>query len=103
MEYKYGETICVAEISDDGKLMVTATLPSGYKVSEAIAVEDDSEYSFKVLKTKVKANGGAEGLLRFLERHSNGFGDVWVRQFFEGVLCRYGSCEVKYLGIGRDK
>jgi len=46
--------------------LVQQEFPDGTFKKKVVAVEPDSEYSFKLLKTKIKANDGAEGLYRFI-------------------------------------
>lgn len=48
-------------------------------VKKWIRVEDESGYCFKLLKTKIKAAGGAEGLYRFLESHQD-FGSCFSKK-----------------------
>ena len=44
-------------------------------------VEEDSEYTFKVLKTKIKAINGTKGLYTFINNCINkNFGTAWIEQ-----------------------
>ena len=50
------------------------------------AVENDPEFTFKVKKTKIKANGGINGLLNFIQNCiSNDFGTCWINNIIKGM------------------
>lgn len=59
---------------------ITPEYKHGDKIKKTFKVEDSSEYTFKCLKTKIKANKGADGLLSFMQKSKTGeFGLAYVR------------------------
>lgn len=49
-------------------------------------VESNSEYTFKILKTKIKAINGIDGLLNFIEKCINdNFGTCWIDNIIKGM------------------
>lgn len=46
-------------------------------------VEYASEWAIKIMKTKIKANGGAKGLMEFLNRFQSSCDDGWELKILE--------------------
>lgn len=65
-EFNGGAVFCA--VAYPGLLLVQKTSADGSFIKKAVRVEDDSEYTYKVMKTKIKAAGGSAGLLKFLEK-----------------------------------
>lgn len=70
---KVGETVAnyAFEVVDAATLRINGTI---YRV------EDCSEFAIKVMRTKIKANGGAKGLVKFLCRETL---DSWELKIIE--------------------
>lgn len=59
---------------------ITPEYKPGDSVKKVFRVEDSSEYTFKCLKTKIKADKGADGLLNFMQKcKTSEFGLAYVR------------------------
>ena len=55
------------------------TTPAGQPCKKVIFVEDIPGYTFKILKTKFKANGGARGLFSFVvDCYKNNFMTIYA-------------------------
>lgn len=71
-------------VSYPGLLGIQKDLPDGRFRKKFVRVEDDSEYSYKLMKTKIKAAGGAEGLydlmVRCIDKH---LGECLVEKILE--------------------
>ena len=63
---KGGATFCA--VVHGNLLTAQKTSKDGQFVKKTVRVEDCSEFTYKLMKTKIKAAGGASGLLAFLER-----------------------------------
>lgn len=49
-------------------------------------VEDNHEFTFKVMKTKIKAIGGINGLLNFIQNCiNNDFRTCWINNIIKGM------------------
>lgn len=72
---KVGEKITVYNFTAEGdKLTING---KSYKV------EEDREFVIKILKTKIKARGGAEGLMNFFASNNDSWDDQWERLLIE--------------------
>lgn len=65
-EHKGGAVFCA--VAYPGILIVQKENRDGSFLKKTVRVEDDFEYTYKVMKTKIKAAGGSAGLLKFLEQ-----------------------------------
>lgn len=71
---------------------ITPTTKKGDIIKKVIKVEDCDEYIFRVLKTKIKAIGGAEGLVNWmLQCQKENFMMCKVKQ-----VLNYAWDEMKY-------
>lgn len=61
-----GAAFCA--VAYPGLLIVQKTNADGSFIKKTVRVEDDPEYTYKVMKTKIKAAGGSAGVLKFLEQ-----------------------------------
>lgn len=52
--------------SGDKLIIQDNSKPAGQPCKKVVKVEPDYEYTYKVLKTKIKAQGGAQGLYNFM-------------------------------------
>lgn len=49
-------------------------------------VENDPEFTFKVMKTKIKAIDGINGLMKFIEECvTENFGTCWINNIIKGM------------------
>lgn len=66
----------------EGKMIVEripANYTGGESVKKIIRVDEDIEFTFKLQKTKIRAAGGASGLVAWMERLiEKDFGICWV-------------------------
>ncbi len=79
-----GKDIYRASLSDDGLSIVLER----NNIKRKVPVIDDSEFIFKVMATKIKAKGGAAGLLAFFEKcKKENFGT----SYFFAIVDRYAD------------
>ena len=68
---------------DDNELIVLNTFT---KQEKRKIVEANSLYTFKILKTKIEAINGIDGLLNFIENCiNNNFGTCWIDNIIKGM------------------
>lgn len=60
---------------------ITPEYKNGDRIKKTFKVEDSKgEYAYKCMKTKIKADKGADGLLSFMQKcKDKDFGLAWVR------------------------
>ena len=75
-QYKVADWTAVTSGLHNDKIIIQK-IPADYKpgmqIKKVFRVENDSEYTFKAMKTKIKANGGADGLLDFMIKENDTF------------------------------
>ena len=73
-------TWTVKVISDNAILIqkITPDYKAGDTIKKTVKVVDDPEHAYKLMKTMIKADGGATGLIKFMEQHKD-FANVWVK------------------------
>ena len=74
----------------DNMLIIQDNNKSG-SIKKAYRVEDNREFTYKVMKTKIKASGGAAGLYAFLKRNiEDRFAEIWTYNCIKAILenCR---------------
>jgi hypothetical protein len=55
--------------------------------NKCVKVVDDYDYTFKLLKTQIKARGGASGLVEFIDRClSEDLGVCWVHKIIDWII-----------------
>jgi len=57
---------------------ITPDYKPGDAIKKTVKVADDPDYAYKLMKTMIKADGGATGLIKFMEQHKD-FANVWVK------------------------
>lgn len=61
--------------------------PRGSVCKHYYKVVDDPEFVYKILKTRIKAKGGAAGLYAFMEKNAaEHFGEAWNRTIIINAL-----------------
>lgn len=69
--------------SNGNKLVIHNTQTNEIKNKH---VENDYQFTFKVLKTKIKAIDGIDGLLKFIKKCvDENFGTCWVDNIIKGM------------------
>lgn len=69
--------------NEENKLVIYNTQTNEIKRK---AVKNDPEFTFKVMKTKIKAIGGINGLLNFIQNCINkDFGTCWINNIIKGM------------------
>ena len=63
-------------------------------------VKDDPEFAIKVRKTFIGAQGGADGLARFLTQQTGRTSDIWENKIFRGAKPTRFEANAKGLNVG---
>lgn len=85
-----GATFCAVAYPEKNIIIAEKQYGPGHLdfAKKVIRVEDCSEFTFSLMKTKIKASGGAAGLLRLLETCENytDFGSAFVSKIYNWIF-----------------
>lgn len=72
----------------NGNTLTAIRTHKGQSTTKTVRVEESEDFVYSVLKTKIKARGGAEGLQKFLEERQTwqDFGAAWNRCIYTAIF-----------------
>lgn len=76
-------------------LLLQTTAEDGTFTKKTVKIESDPEYTFKLMKTKIKARDGAAGLYEFIDRCvRDNFCVVYIDKIFNYINAEMRPTEI---------